>query len=412
MKTTRNLIVLTFASMVMTSCFFGNDSEEMYYDDYEMENEYAMEDQNEFDTAFAESSQNKQNFNNQFQTNASRSAVGNRLEMKPIKDSESGQVMMHSPFPKSWKINPNPKAAIQVQAPNNVRIKKTETHQFAYAQDAFAQESIRKMGSQVAAPLSLDQILQQQIVPSAQSQGYQLTKKYDMPNYRNKLNVFMGQMFGMGSAVQISVMGTEWEHNNGQKSFIILTRNYRTDGKFVLWQLHTTEMEAPASAFEQGKQTWIYALENTQINQQWLQATNQKLMVQKQQTDAKNRQMMQQSQMAHQQRMANIRAQGQAALNTGKIYSDILDSSHSSYMGRSAVSSAGQSAYVNSVWERQTMTDNSGNRYQVDGYDNNVWMNQNNQYIGTDNTNYNPNIDNAVNNQVWEQLQSADDWNN
>lgn len=409
MKTARNIITLLVTSMILTSCFFGSGEEDTYYSDYEMED--GLEFNEDFDTAYMDESQNQSNFNSQAQFQQTNRPAANGLEMKPIKDKETGQAMLYSPLPKSWKINPNPNAPIQVTAPNNVTIKKTEFHQFAYAKDAFRQQTIQKMGKQVAAPQSLEQILQQQIVPSAQSQGYRLTNKYDMPAYRNKLNQFMGQMYDMGSAIQISVMGTEWESNNGKKSFIVLVRNFRTDGQFILWQLHTTELEAPASAFEQAKNAWVYSLENSQFNPQWVQATNQKLMAQKQQSDAKNRRMMQQSQIAHQQRMANIRAQGQAILNNGKIYSDILDSSHKSYMDRSASSSAGQSAYVNSVWERQTMTDNSGNLYQVDGYDNNVWMNQNNEYIGTDNYNYNPNLDNSVNNQNWQQLQSADNYN-
>ena len=409
MKTTRNFIVLTFASMILTSCFFGNDSEDDYYNDYYEEGSFA--DENEFDAAYSERFQNQDSFDNQRQNNQTERPAGNGLVMKPFRDAETGQVMMHSPFPNSWKVNPNPKAGIQVTAPNNIMIKKTETHQFAYAKDAFGQETIRKMGKQVAAPQSLDQILQQQIIPSAQSQGYRLINKFDMPNYRNKLNQFMKQMFGMGSAIQISVMGTEWEGNNGQKSLIVLTRNYRTDGQFSLWQLHTTEMEAPSSEFENAKQTWLYALENTEINQQWLQATNQKLMANKQRSDAQNRQMMQQSQAAHQQRMANIAAAGNTARNIGNTYSEISDISHNGYMSRSAATSTGQSNSVNGVWERQNMTDTSGNMYQVDGYDSNVWVNPNNQSIGTNNTNYNPNIDNAVNNQTWEQLQTTDDWN-
>jgi len=56
------------------------------------------------------------------------------------------------------------------------------------------------------------------------------------------------------------------------------------------------------------------------------------------------------------------------------------------------------------------MTDpNSGNTYKVqEGY-NQYWSNGNNEYIGSNDAYYNPNTDNSVNNQNWQQLDATDD---
>ncbi len=405
MKTTRNLFVLIFISMILTSCFFGTANDDANYDDF------GYEDEGQFDTAYSEGIQGQQAYNNQRQNEPINRPARNGLVMKPIKDAKTGMVMMHAPMPQSWKLNPNSEAPIQITGPNNVQVNKTETQNFGYAQDALGQQTIQKLGMQLAPLQPLSQILQQHIAPSAKSQGYTLTRSYAMPGYEQVVRKAMSGMYNSGRQRNVSVMGTEWQGTNGKKSFILLVQSSQKDNSFTAWQLQTTELEAPASEFENAKKTYIYSIENIQINPQWQQAKNQELIANKEQNDAQNRQTMQQSQAAHQQRMANIAAAGNNARNIGKTYSEISDISHNGYMSRSATTSVGQSNAVNGVWERQNMTDNSGNQYQVQGYDSNVWVNPNNQTIGTNTPNYNPNLDNGVNNQNWEQLQSTDDWN-
>ena len=107
----------------------------------------------------------------------------------------------------------------------------------------------------------------------------------------------------------------------------------------------------------------------------------------------------------HNARMAASDARHNAYMNNSRA----SDASHSAYMNGQRASDAGQVAYVDGIWERQNMTDSNGKQYKVDGYDNNVWKNQNNETIGTDNPNWNPNIDNSTNGDNWEQLETTDD---
>ncbi len=47
-----------------------------------------------------------------------------------------------------------------------------------------------------------------------------------------------------------------------------------------------------------------------------------------------------------------------------------------------ASSDASQANYVDGIWEQRYMTNpNTGQQYKVEGYNNQVWMNQNNEYI-------------------------------
>ena len=73
-----------------------------------------------------------------------------------------------------------------------------------------------------------------------------------------------------------------------------------------------------------------------------------------------------------------------------------------------ASSDASHSQYIDGIYERRNMADPSGNIYKVDGYENNVWLNNNNEYLATDNSLYNPNTDNTNNDYNWQQLEETD----
>ena len=165
------------------------------------------------------------------------------------------------------------------------------------------------------------------------------------------------------------------------------------------WGYTINALEAPQGIYDQAKSDYINALLNLQVNPKWIQRNNQYYAQKSGQSAAQ-----------HQQRMAAINAQGQSNLNTGNTYNSILDSSHESWKRRNAMTDVGHSNTINSgVWERSTMQDQSGNQYQIEGYYNNVWKGNDDLYLGTDDYNYNPNIDSNTNGIDWEQLEYSDD---
>ena len=116
----------------------------------------------------------------------------------------------------------------------------------------------------------------------------------------------------------------------------------------------------------------------------------------------------QESTIAHNQRMAAIEAFGRA--NTARYNQRMAasDAQYNSWRASQVASDANQSRFIDGIWERRNMTNpNTGQTYKIQGYDNNVWMNQNNQYFGTDNSLYNPNLDNFINQQNWNKLEEG-----
>ena len=50
------------------------------------------------------------------------------------------------------------------------------------------------------------------------------------------------------------------------------------------------------------------------------------------------------------------------------------------------------------------MNAETGQRYKVSSGSNQYWMNSNGEYIGTDRQDYNPNLDENMNNVKWQEL--------
>ena len=94
------------------------------------------------------------------------------------------------------------------------------------------------------------------------------------------------------------------------------------------------------------KAAYLYAVANTENNPQWMAAQNQALAGSIRQTTRYWENASEMSRRAHEQRMASIRARGNAALQAGKTYSDVLDISHQGSLDRSSINSAGHSAQV------------------------------------------------------------------
>ncbi|CBL45260.1 Hypothetical protein HDN1F_16770 [gamma proteobacterium HdN1] len=75
---------------------------------------------------------------------------------------------------------------------------------------------------------------------------------------------------------------------------------------------------------------------------------------------------------------------------------------------RNAASDRQQAQRIDQIYERTNVVDPStGQGYKVDAGANHYWMNNNGEYISTDQSGYNPNLDDNMNNQRWKELQEV-----
>ncbi len=162
-----------------------------------------------------------------------------------------------------------------------------------------------------------------------------------------------------------------------------------------------TGVESPKSIYQQTKKDFLYAVMNSKLNPQYVQMMNQK-----------NQQASQQSATAHNNRMAQIRNFGENNTRNFNTRSAAFDSQNKSWRDGQVSSDRMQTSTINGINDVNTWSDDAGNNYDVDGYNNKVYTDGNGEFIGTDDWNYNPNTDTNINGN-WEELEANDNgWNN
>lgn len=335
--------------------------------------------------------------------NTNQSSRTNPIKLKPYKvnSQQFGMVFGMMPIPKSWEVKAKNKENILFESSNGVKVYGEQFNSFFYSNNYEQNQFAQQNGNQVKAPKSVERLINEDIKPFLEKKGIRYVGQFPLPQLAQLDKRFNDATFkATPENKQFQCVVTEWEDGKGNKSIGIIryfTAQYTSIGG-MNWGYTINALEAPEAVYEQGKKDYINALINFQYNPNWLQANNQHYA-----------QLSRQSTASHNQRMAAIKAQGQAAINTGNTYSSIADSNHESWKRRNGMTDAGQAKAVDGIWERSNMQDQNGNEYQVEGYSDNVWVNNNDEYIGTDNTNWNPNIDTATYYTEWEPLQYTDD---
>jgi hypothetical protein len=182
----------------------------------------------------------------------------------------------------------------------------------------------------------------------------------------------------------------------------------RQDG-LIDWRVYTTELEAPAAAFEAAKQTYLDAVAHTQMNPEWQRAQGFNLTAKIRENQAEAARWMRLGEQQHKQRMADIAAQGRAILEAGRRSSEALDRSHASFMNRSNMNSAGHAKTIDGIHERAVVVHpETGARYQVGAGHKYYWGDGDNGYVGTDDPDWDPRLDPDLNQRPWVRYDQPD----
>lgn len=105
------------------------------------------------------------------------------------------------------------------------------------------------------------------------------------------------------------------------------------------------------------------------------------------------------------QNQANFEASQRAHVNRTNAINDAI---MSGWQQRNAASDKQQEQFLDVINERTNVVDAStGQKYKVSSGSNQYWMNSNGEYIGTQHHDYNPNLDDNMNNQKWQELQEV-----
>ncbi len=354
----------------------GYYAEDGYYEEYGNDGYAAENYNNEQGSAYQEqNSYQAQPVANR----TSRSNGGGRVVEHAIKDPKTGMVSCTLPLPSNWKVGSN-----GISSPNGSVVRDQK--------GAMYTEQMRRVNS-------IDQIIQQDVIPNIRQNGGQVLGSFDLPevsrrdqqNYAMYWQAMPAQNIHQAKAI-------EAKDAQGNPNLIVihftLTRSQYGNMAFYYGNVMTSN----AAAYEQDKKALLYGLANMKLNPQQVAVHNRN-----------EQQKSQASWSAHNQKMRANQANFDAWNKTHQeTYNAINKASMDSYWARSNSSDRMHDKVVDGIWERQNAIDPyNGQQVKVDAGYNNYYMNNYNEYIGTDDEFYKPNMDPNVNNTEWRAVEDG-----
>lgn len=316
-----------------------------------------------------------------------------KLVMVELKD-QNGVVAAIVPYPSSWKIGGNNGASIT--GPNGIRVTDFPARNFMTNYNQSLQQAYSQGGQQMRGLPGMEQLVHEDFVPWAQSQGMQLVKFYEIPEVSKMDKWYSDQLFkAMPSRSDIAAIGIDWKKNDGTPYFLIVHLNASTSNTMQTWYYMASGLECDAEHFEAAKKQYIFSMSNTRYNLQPIMTYNQQ-----------EAQRVGQSWASHNQRMAqnqaNFESSQRAFVNKSEAVNDAI---MSGWRERNASSDKNQERVIDGIYE-QTNVQNTetGQQYKVSAGANQYWMNNNGEHISTRLNDYNPNQDKNMNEVKWQEL--------
>ena len=377
MKYAIPLLFLLCTVSILSSCQNGNGDGQKFEDET-----FYNQEQNDADKI-----RDKVNFNDQI-------AKNNAIKYFENIDPQNGLVQSRVPLPSSWQKQN--KGDYNYMGPNGIKIHGERSAMFMFSNDQQTNHIYQQNGMQVQFPKPIEQVINEGFMDYANKINRKLVKKYPMPQFASWDKQFDDQLYkSMPSQKTFNVMGLEWRDPDGTSFLTILHHITSYDNFGGYWGITYTVLEASENAFEQAKTQYINGLLNQEINPQWLQAINQKDM-----------QIAQQSNATHQTRMAGIKAIGDRGTANHNARMAAMDQNMESWKVNQNAGERNQERFIDYINENTNVNDaNTGQTYKVEAGANQYWMNDQGEYIKSDNSTYNPNLDPSINNQKWTEYE-------
>lgn len=319
-----------------------------------------------------------------------------KLTMRQFLDN-NGKLIAESPYPSGWEINAHPKQGEPaITGPNGVKIMDQPMQSYLYTNDPRMQQLYAQNGQKVRPWQGAEQMVQQDFVPALRSQGWSFVRQYDVPEVAKIDKWYNDQLYkAVPMQTQTLAVGTEWQKSDGSMAFMITHVQVSNTATLQTWYYFSSVLKADKAVFERARKQYIFSLANTRYALEPIMAYNQQEAQKAGQSWAAFNSRMAQNQ-------ANFEQQQRNFVNKSNAINDAI---MEGYHQRDAASDKQQKEFVDVINEKTNTVDPStGKKYKVNSFYNQYWMNKDGEYISTNQNDYNPNLDDNMNNQKWEHL--------
>ncbi|MEE9493744.1 MAG: hypothetical protein V3W04_10255 [Gammaproteobacteria bacterium] len=151
--------------------------------------------------------------------------VSGNIVMHPVMDTKRGMLQSKMPLPADWEIViPKTLMDPNIIGPGGIKAYFRSGGMYAFSQDPFLQQSYQQMGRTMRAAISVDQIVEQDLVPKLHAQGLKMVKHYPLPQIAQRYREENSKLFKASIPSQeiYDALGTEWVDNKGKRMLIIV----------------------------------------------------------------------------------------------------------------------------------------------------------------------------------------------
>jgi hypothetical protein len=383
------LSILTLA--LLASCGNHSDkdfSREMNYNDTGYQEDY--------------NSSNDQNVNYQNNGDDSNYKSGRNKAVGAV-DRNTGIQMWSTELPSNWDFSYTLDYSKSKDFPNSdwqakndkagVTARNIRSKTYFYSTNQSMMQYFQQTNQDIAQPQSAGAIQQGTVSSMMEQKGYKKTGEGRSQAHENRL-ARAARAYNL-SNLQMAAIASDWTAPDGRKAQTILFHVIMPNQTETTWWYETVVIEGQGKNFDKVARDFSSAIAETQDNPKWIQYTQQVI--------AQQNTVAQQNFNANQQRInnnqRNFEAQQRAIVGANDaVNQSIMDN----WKTQNQASDYNQSQFIDYIRDEQNVYDpNSGNTYKVEsGYDQ-YYINNSGEYIGTNDANYNPNLDPTINNETW-----------
>ena len=313
----------------------------------------------------------------------SQNNSGDEIKMHTELSRETGQPLLYIPYPASWKINAQPSAGQKpITGPNGLSIGEFPAQAFIYTNDPYTNQMYQSYGQNVMAPIGIENVMSQQLMPMAQADGMTLISQYPLPGIAANNAAFANRIAVSGTQTIEHVIGSDWTDREGKKVFLVIHYGESRSSTLISWNYVIGMLQVQPSDFEKAKSQYIFALSNKIFNENELNAFNARL--------------------ANQRKVDNDNyQQNQAIIKKGQADRAKINTETNEYIRNLNKASDEYRQHSNDVVQEQmgnhlndvnvVVSPYDGKEYQVETGAKVYWINNEGKYYQTDDLFFDPN---------------------
>lgn len=355
-------------------------------------------------------------------SDTSFSFFGKTEKTHEFRDPKSGLLVSSVSYPADWEIQTRAEYKIdpmipvfryQIKDADGLQLFNTAMKLHYTSDDPQVERMMRNSGTNsVRRLMSTQQLIQNEIAPKLSSKGFRHLETKAFPALEEKARKEARK--SSNTPMDISIQGTLWENDQGQKALVILNYGKMTQAtgngaSMTAWMYGTDVLISAQEDFDRNMDDFIQSNLRSEPSAEWdnymaqLSAKRQEE-TRRQAQASKAR--LQQAAIAHQQRMAQRQASFNAHQQKMQGIWAAQDASHASFMNRNfgSGSSTGQQDFVNMIHGEETVTHPNGTTYQIQSGAQETWMDADGNYINSNDLFFDPNANNSLNHIEWSKV--------